>query len=167
MNNIKFEKTIHPFNPIFDKNSKILILGSMPSKESQKNGFYYGNSKNHFWKIISIICRAKEPQSIEEKISLLKKQNIALWDIIKSCDIIGSKDETIANVEVNKIEEILKKTKIQKIFTNGRKASEIYKKFVFEKTKINDIYLPSTSPANASFNIERLKKAWQIIFSDS
>lgn len=156
----KFTKVIHPFGPIFDEDSKILILGSLPSKKSREDGFYYGHPKNRFWKLLALLTNSKEPVTTSEKIKLLQKNHIALWDAIRSCEILASKDESIINVETNDIAGLLERTKIEKIFANGRKAYEIYEKLIFQKTKIESVYLPSTSPANASYSLEKLKETW-------
>lgn len=145
--------------PVFDEFSKILILGSMPSRKSREAGFYYMHPQNCFWKILEIIFEEK----IIDKKSFLKKHHIALWDIIASCDIEGASDSSIKNVIPNNIEELVKKTKITQIFTAGRTAEKYYQKYGFPKLKMPSICLPSTSPANCQINLESMIKSWSII----
>lgn len=149
---------IHNIEPIFDENSKILILGSFPSVKSREQRFFYGHPQNRFWKVISNITGEEVPTTIEEKKSLLIKNNIAVWDVIKSCDIIGSSDSSIENVEVNDFSIILNKAKIEKIYANGDKAYKLFKKYCKE---IEITKLPSTSPANAQYSIEKLCGEWK------
>lgn len=144
-------KIKHELEPFYDKNSEILILGSMPSVKSRELGFYYAHPKNKFWKILSDMYNEKELKTIEEKKNFLIKHQIALFDVIKTCDIKGSSDSSIKNIKVNDINKIIKNSNIKKIFTTGRKATDLYKKYCYPKTKIESIYLPSTSPANCGY----------------
>jgi hypoxanthine-DNA glycosylase len=153
------EKIIHPFKPIFDKNSKILILGSIASIKSRELNFPYANPNNRFWKVLEILFNEK---IIDYKIFLLK-HNIALWDSIKSCDITGSSDSSIKNIEINEIWEITKNCQIKAVFTNGKTSYNVYMKYIYPKTKVKAIYLPSTSPANASKKLEDLVEDYKII----
>lgn len=153
------KKIVHPFEPIYDKNSKILFVGSIASSKSRELGFPYASPQNRFWKILEIIFNEK----INDHKTFLLKHNIALWDSIKSCDILGSSDASIRNIEVNEIWKITNKCKIKAVFTNGRKAFEVYQKYIYPKTKIPAIYLPSTSPAHASKRIENLVEDYKII----
>ena len=152
---------VHEFGPAYDKNSRILILGSFPSVKSREVGFYYGHPKNRFWKLLAALYQEKEPEGIPEKKVFLAKHHIALWDVIESCDITGSSDSSIRNAVVNDIGSILKDSKIQKIYANGKKAEGLYQKYVQPTTGIEIIGLPSTSPANAAFSIERLMQEWK------
>lgn len=146
----------HNIYPFFNKNSEILILGSLPSVKSREEGFYYAHPQNRFWKVLSSIFKEDIPTSIEDKKIFLNKHHIALWDVIKSCTIIGSSDSSIRNVTANDISSIIKKSKITKIYTTGKKAYYLYYKYVFKETGIEAVYLPSTSPANASIPYEKL-----------
>ncbi len=150
----------HPFEPIYDSNSRILILGSFPSVKSRQQGFYYGNAHNRFWALISSLLNESIPQSIEDKCALLLKHRIALWDVIHSCEISGSSDSSISSPVVNPIGGLLSKTRISHIFTNGAKAHALYIKHILRDTGIADICLPSTSPANAAYSFDRLKSRW-------
>ncbi len=149
-------KVIHELDPIYDENSEILILGSIPSVKSREVGFYYAHPKNRFWKVLAAVFNENLPVSIEEKVAFLKQNKIALWDVLSSCEITKSSDSSIKNIQVNDIRLILEKTKITKIYTTGKKAYEIYQKQIYPKTKLEAIYLPSTSPANAKDSLEKL-----------
>lgn len=159
----EYKRIEHEFPPIFDENSRILILGSLPSVKSRENGFYYGHPQNRFWKVIAGIYQCQVPDTIEGKIEMLKCYHIAIWDVISSCEIIGSSDSSIKNVKANDINFILTQCNIQKIYVNGKTAGKLYNKYSKESTKKEIIELPSTSPANAAYSLEQLKKAWNVI----
>ena len=164
MNN-KYEKITHTFEAVFDDNSEILILGSVPSVKSREYGFFYMHKQNRFWKVLSKVFDDDfTVDDIEKKKALLLSHKIALYDVIESCEIIGSSDVSIKNVEpANKvIDKIIKTGKIKVIALNGNKAGELYKKY-FKDIDIKTIYLPSTSPANAKMNVDALVKIWQNI----
>lgn len=157
---------MHPFKPVFDKNSSILILGTFPSKKSREYGFFYGHPRNRFWKLIAHFTNIKKiPESVEEKKEILLKNKIALWDIVKSCDITGSSDTSIINVIPNDLLKILSVSKIQQIYANGTKAYQIYMKYAYPIIKKEIIKLPSTSPANAAYSFENLISKWKVIFT--
>lgn len=153
----------HPIPATYDKNSKILILGSFPSIKSREYGYFYGHPQNRFWKVVSAIFEENFPETKEAKKQFLLKHKIAAWDVIASCDIVGSADSSITNVKANDLSEILKNSKVEKIFVNGKKAAELYKKYIEPEIKISAITLPSTSPANAAYKLERLIDEWKII----
>lgn len=155
--------TLHPISPVFDQNSKILILGSFPSVMSRSSGFFYGHPQNRFWKLLSTLFDTETPLTVEDKRSLLLSNSTALWDVISSCDITGSSDSSIKNAVPSDLTPILSNSRINAIFTNGKTASALYRKYLLERTGIQDIPLPSTSPANASFSFERLLEHWRII----
>lgn len=157
----EYSHIYHTFSPVFDENSEVLILGSFPSVKSREQGFYYGHSQNRFWKVLAAVCGCEVPETIEAKKSMLLVKHIAIWDVIDSCDIIGSSDSSIKNVVPADIAGILSKTKITRIFANGKTAGKLYEKFCREKTGIDAIILPSTSPANAAFSLERLVECWR------
>lgn len=157
----------HEFAPEYEKDSQILILGSFPSVKSREVQFYYGHPKNRFWKLLAELYGDKEPQLIPEKKFFLKAHKIALWDVIESCDIIGSSDSSIRNVVPNDIQFILEHTQVKRIYANGRTAEKLYQKYIEPVTNCAITGLPSTSPANAAFSLERLKEAWkQIILEE-
>lgn len=155
--------TVHPFEPLYDENSKILILGSFPSVKSCQQMFYYGHPQNRFWKVISTVFGADTPQTIEEKRELLLSNSIALWDVIASCEINGSSDSSIKNVIANDISVILKSADIRKIFVNGKTAEKYYNKYIKNMVGREAESLPSTSPANAAWSVQSLCKAWKIV----
>ena len=156
------EKTVvHPIAPVFDERSKILILGSFPSVRSRETGFFYGHPQNRFWKVISALFDLSEPQSIEEKKTLLLSKKIALWDVIASCDIVGSMDNAIKNAVPNDISLILNTSGIEKIILNGKTAEKYFKKYIGSSLDIDAVCLPSTSPANAAWSLERLTDEWR------
>ena len=156
----------HTFEPIYNKDSRILILGSFPSVKSRENNFYYGHPQNRFWKVIAGVTGKAVPVSIEEKKELLLSNHIAIWDVIASCSIQGSSDSTIRDVVVNDFSRILAESPIQTIYVNGNKAYELYHKYAESKTGIPAVKLPSTSPANAAWSVERLCESWRQILSN-
>ena len=151
----------HPFEPIYAKTSKILILGSFPSVKSREQNFYYGHPQNRFWKLISSIYNVSIPNTIENKVQLIINNNLAIWDVVKSCNIKGSADSSIKNVETCDINGLISKTNIKKIVFNGKKAAEEYFKYNKRIENIEYITLPSTSPANAKYNFEKLYSIWK------
>lgn len=153
----------HGFEPVYDKNSRVLILGTLPSVKSTEQGFYYGHPQNRFWRLMAELLGCHKPSNVEEKKNMLLSGGIALWDVIKRCDIEGSSDASIRNAEPNDIMRILSDADIKAIYANGGKAAELYNKLILPVTGREIITLPSTSPANASWNFERLKDAWSVI----
>lgn len=158
---MEYQTLTHTFEPVYDKNSKILILGSFPSVKSRESQFYYGHPQNRFWRVIANLTGSSVPETMEEKKRILSDNHIALWDVIESCSIQGSSDTSIKNVVVNDFTEILHASAIERIYVNGGKAYELYHKYAEEKTNIPAIKLPSTSPANAAWSFERLCEAWR------
>ena len=152
----------HPFGPIYDESSRILILGSFPSVKSREESFFYGHPQNRFWKVIKSVTGYRgEIQTIEEKTKMLIEHHIALWDTIASCDIEGSSDSSIRNAIANDLSEIIKTGKISTIFCNGNTSYKLYKKYSERVTGIPAKVLPSTSPANASWSLEKLIEKWK------
>lgn len=160
---MEYEHIVHSFEPVYDKASEILILGTLPSVKSRENNFYYGHKQNRFWKVLATLLKEPVPDTIEEKKAMLLAHRIALWDVIQSCDIKGSSDSSIKNVQPTDIGMILEKTNITRIYANGNKAGQLYKRYQFPVTEIEAMVLPSTSPANAAWSLERLCKAWHVI----
>ena len=154
---------IHPIKPIYDENSKILILGSFPSVASRREAFFYAHPQNRFWRVLAAALDKDVPKSIEEKRAFLKDARIALWDAAGKCNIENSSDSTIRDVSPNDISPILESADIKKIFTNGKTADKIYKKYIEPKVGIKSVCLPSTSPANAAYSLERLIYEWSVI----
>lgn len=153
----------HPFPPLYNENSKVLILGSFPSVKSREQMFFYGHPQNRFWKVISAITGKKEPVTIDEKKSLLLSSGIALWDVIASCEIEGSSDSSIKNAVANDLTEILKNADIRQIFVNGKTAEKYYNKYIRDTIGREAVCLPSTSPANAAWSVEKLVGEWNIL----
>lgn len=153
----------HPISPVYDRHSTILILGSFPSVKSRDVGFFYGHPQNRFWKVVAAVFGQSVPQTVDEKRAFLLRTGVALWDVIQSCDIVGSSDSSIRNVVPNDLTPILEQARIRQIFVNGKKAMSLYQRYLADQTGRAAICLPSTSPANASWNLERLIQAWQVI----
>lgn len=151
------------FGPFVRPDSRLLILGSFPSPKSREQAFFYGHPQNRFWKVAAAVFDEKTPLTIDEKKEFLLRNHIALWDVIKSCEIEGSADSTIRNVQPNDLGIILEKADIAKVFVNGRTSEKYYIRYIEPKLGIKAICLPSTSPANASWNVEKLTEAWKII----
>ncbi len=149
----------HPFLPVFDEQSKILILGSFPSVRSREEGFFYGHPQNRFWKVTSAVFGAELPTTISEKRAFLLQNGIALWDVIASCDTKNSADTDIRNAIPNDFSEIFQKADIRAVYTNGKLAHRLYEKHIGK----NAIYLPSTSPANAMWTLDKLIEVWRVI----
>lgn len=155
-------KQYHNIPPIYNKDSHILILGSFPSVKSREGQFFYHHPQNRFWKIFEQLFHVKL-KNIEDKKMFLLEHHIAVWDVIASCDIVGSSDSSIENVIINDIDFLIKQSSIEAIYTNGKKSHQLYQKYIFPLTKINDICLPSTSPANATYSLEKLIDSWKIL----
>lgn len=153
----------HPIQPVYDENSKILILGSFPSVKSREQMFFYGHPQNRFWKVVSAVFESPVPETIEEKREFLLSSQIALWDVIYSCDIVGSSDSSIKNVVPNDLNIILSNADIKKIFVNGKTSEKYYNKYIRNEITREAICLPSTSPANAVWTLDRLIKEWSKI----
>lgn len=159
----EYQSLRHTFPPIYDQNSRILILRTFPSVKSRELSFYYGHPQNRFWKVLAGIQGVPIPQTIQEKTEFLLEQRIAIWDVIASCDIIGSSDSSIRNVVPADLSVILDHAPIRQIFANGGKAFELYQKYSYPATNRKIQKLPSTSPANAAWNLDRLTEAWGVI----
>ncbi|MCC8137019.1 MAG: uracil-DNA glycosylase family protein [Clostridiales bacterium] len=186
-----YKRITHPFGPLFDENSRILILGSFPSVKSREQQFFYGHPQNRFWKVLAGVLEdgsaylnntpetAKDvaakrnircpenlrekwvPQTIEEKKAFLHQNHVALWDVIYECDIVGSSDSSIRNVVPTDLRRILENAPIRQIYTNGGTATKLFQKYQKQTLNRDSIGLPSTSPANAAWSLERLTEAWR------
>lgn len=153
----------HPIAPVYNHESQILILGSFPSVKSRENQFFYGHPQNRFWKVLAQIFEDELPQTIAEKTEFLLKHQVAVWDVIASCEIEGSSDSSIRNVVANDLGNLLDTAEIKQIYVNGKKAEQLYRKYIEPKTGRTAICLPSTSPANAAWSVKRLVEAWSVI----
>ena len=159
----KVDHLVHPIPPLYDETSRILVLGSFPSVKSRESGFFYGHPQNRFWKLLAEMFAEPVPRTVAEKESMLRRHHIAAWDSIRSCDIKGSSDSSITNVVPNDFAELFKTADIRAVFTNGKKSHEIYTRYCLPKTGRPAICLPSTSPANAAWSMERLLGEWKQI----
>lgn len=153
----------HPIEPVFDNNSRILILGSFPSVKSREQGFFYGHPQNRFWKVLAAVFKDDVPVTVPEKKAFLLRNHVAVWDVIHSCEIQGSSDSSIRNVTANDLRPLLETADIQGIFVNGKTAEKLYRKYTEPVCHRPAVYLPSTSPANAAWSLERLTEAWRIV----
>ena len=152
---------VHPIPPVFDENSKILILGSFPSVRSREEGFFYGHPQNRFWKVLSAVLGEETPVTTTDKKAFLLRSRIALWDVIGSCDVDGSSDSSIRNVTANDLRIILNAADIKEIYVNGKTAFRYYKKYSEPVINRPAVCLPSTSPANAAWSLGRLIEEWE------
>lgn len=157
------DRVFHEIPPVFDRQSQILILGSFPSVKSREAQFFYHHPQNRFWKVLCAELECEMPVTTEEKKRMLLAHHIAVWDVIASCEIQGSSDSSILNAVPNDLHIILDCAEITQIFTNGGTAHRLYDKYCKKKTGKEAIRLPSTSPANAAYSLERLVKEWEII----
>lgn len=156
-------RVIHPFAPVIDPESRVLVLGSFPSVKSREQGFFYGHPQNRFWRVTASVLDCAVPQSIEEKMQMLHSHHIALWDVLQSCEITGSSDSSIKNAVPNDICTLLKEHKIRAVFSNGSASFNLYRKYISTDNRPPHFLLPSTSPANARFSADKLAKQWRVI----
>ena len=156
------EKTVqnHPFPPLYDARSRVLILGSFPSVKSREQQFFYGHPQNRFWRVLSALFGEREPESIAEKKTLVLRNHLALWDVVASCEIAGSSDASITNVAANDLRPILEGADICAIFCNGGISYKWYRKLCERQLGRGAVLLPSTSPANARWTLDALCAAW-------
>ncbi len=154
---------LHPIAPVYDERSKILILGSFPSVASRAEMFFYGHPQNRFWQVVARVFEDTTPRTVEEKRAFLLRHRIAVWDVLASCEIVGSADSTIRSATANDLSGILASAPITRIFVNGKTAEKYYKRYLEEKLGRTATCLPSTSPANAAFSLDKLYAAWCVI----
>ena len=153
----------HPFGPLYSEHSRVLILGSFPSVRSREQNFYYGHPRNRFWKVIAALYDQEVPATVPEKKALILSCGLALWDSIASCEITGSSDASIRNAQANDVGRILDACPIGKICCNGKTSWQMYEKFIRPETGREAVCLPSTSPANAQWTLQKLTEAWSVI----
>jgi hypoxanthine-DNA glycosylase len=161
------QNIIHPIPQLFDENSDTLILGSFPSVKSREAQFFYGHPQNRFWRLIALLYEEKVPTTVDEKKKLILSHKLALWDTIHSCTITGSSDSSIKDVVPNDLSVILNNSKVNRIFANGTASYNLYQRYIYPVTGIEAVKLPSTSPANAAYSIDRLAKNWKIIATNN
>lgn len=157
------QQITHPIRPVYDTHSQILILGSFPSQKSREQMFFYGHPQNRFWRVLAALYGCDVPQTVEERRRFLLSHRIAVWDVIASCEIIGSADSSIRQVVPNDLSEILDAADIQTIYVNGKTAARYYDQHMRAHLGREAVCLPSTSPANAAWSFERLLDAWRVI----
>lgn len=156
-------KAVHPFPPVWDQDSRILILGSFPSVRSREVGFYYGHPQNRFWPLLARLYDETIPQTTLQRRSFALRHGIALWDAIESCLITGSSDASIRDARPNDIAGLIEQTGISRIFCNGQQSYRIFTRYCKASCPLDAIPLPSTSPANAAWTLDRLAEAWKVI----
>ncbi len=161
-NMAEYERVTQPFAPVYDKDSRILILGSLPSVKSREQGFYYGHARNRFWPMLAAVYREPVPQTIPDKKALLLRHGLAVYDVIESCEICGSSDSSIRNVKAADIRAIMEASRIERILVNGRTAAKYFKACQPAAYQRLVTELPSTSPANAAFSLEKLVRIWGV-----
>ena len=156
-------KEYHLIEPIYDKDSKILILGSFPSVKSREANFFYHHPQNRFWRVLAAVYQDTVPEEIADKKAFLKRHQIALWDVIASCNIKGSSDSSISDVEVNDLNMIIANSSVKHIYTNGKLADKLYHRYFDAIIDLPVTKLPSTSPANAAYSLDKLLIYWRVI----
>ena len=158
------ERLTHTFPPVFDPASRVLILGTFPSPKSRENGFYYGHPQNRFWSVMSAVLECPVPVTVSEKTAFLLENHIALWDVVKSCDITGADDTSIKNIVANDIGYLLRACDIRAVFTTGKTATALYARYCPASGEMPSVGLPSTSPANCRyFTMNELTARYNII----
>ncbi len=157
------EHIIHSIEPVFDAESRVLILGTMPSPKSREVQFYYGHPQNRFWRVLAAVLGEELPQSVPEKKAMLLRHRIALWDVLAECEITGASDSSIRNPVANDLSVILDHAPVQAVFTTGATAWKLYTRLQKPHTGIEAVRLPSTSPANCAVKMEALTEAYKAI----
>ncbi|MBR1865938.1 MAG: DNA-deoxyinosine glycosylase [Lachnospiraceae bacterium] len=156
----EYQSVVQPFEPVYDAHSTILILGSFPSVRSREQSFYYGHPQNRFWKVLAAILQVETPVTVPAKRTMLLENRIAVYDVIERCEIKGSSDSSIRQAVPADIRRMVEESAIRWIFTNGRTAGKLFRKYQAADVEIPMTELPSTSPANAAYSLERLIEIW-------
>lgn len=151
----------HVFDPCFDSNSRILILGSFPSLKSREEAFYYAHPQNRFWKVLGCVFNENVGESKNDREAFILSHGLALYDVIEQCLISGSSDASIKEVIPANLAPFFEKAHISRILLNGKTATRYFKKYQKEKEGIEVVSLPSTSPANAACSLEQLVREWK------
>lgn len=160
---MNLQTVVHTIPPLYDSHSRVLLLGSIPSPKSREAGFYYAHPQNRFWRVLAAVLGEEVPQTIEEKRAMCLTHHVALWDTIARCDIAGASDLSIRNAVPNDIGKLVRESEITRIFAAGGKSAELYRKLIEPQLHIPITQLPSTSPANAAWSLERLIEAYRVI----
>ena len=148
--------------PLHGDRARVLILGSFPSPKSREQGFYYGHPQNRFWPLMAALTGSPVPEhdDILAKKQMIIQNGLAVWDVIRSCEIIGASDASIRNVEPNDLAALMAELGVERVVCNGSTSARLYRKYALPHTGLEAAALPSTSPANASFRLERLRQVW-------
>ena len=157
------ERKLHTIAPVYDGESRVLILGSFPSVRSRADGFFYAHPQNRFWRVLAAVLGEEVPAGIDDKKAMLLRNRVALWDVCASCRVENSSDASIRDIVPNDIKSLLENTRVCAVFTNGSTATSLYKKYIEKETGLTACPLPSTSAANASYGMEKLMDAWSIV----
>lgn len=160
---MNYQRVYHNFGPLYAADSRVLLLGSMPSPKSREQGFFYGHPQNRFWRVLAAVLGEAAPDSIEDKRTLCLRHQVALWDVLASCEIVGASDAAIRNPVPNNLAPLIQKTQVQAVFTTGATAYQYYQKLCLQQTGLPALKLPSTSPANAAWSLDRLTEAYRVI----
>ena len=160
---MKLQTVVHTIPPLYDSESRVLLLGSIPSPKSREIGFFYGHPQNRFWRVLAAVLDEPLPQTIAEKRAMCLRRPIARWDTIARCDIAGASDTSIKNAVPNDIGRLLRESRIERIFATGGKSAELYRKLIEPQLHVPITQLPSTSPANAAWSLDRLIQAYRVI----
>lgn len=160
---MNLQTVVHTIPPLYDSHSRVLLLGSIPSPKSREIGFFYGHTQNRFWRVLAAVLGEEVPQTIEDKRTMCLKHHVALWDTIARCEIAGASDTSIRNAVPNDIGKLVRESEITRIFATGGKSAELYRKLIEPTLHIPITQLPSTSPANAAWSLERLIEAYRVI----
>ena len=160
---MKLEAIVHDIPPLYDAESRVLLLGSLPSPKSREAHFFYGHPRNRFWPVLAAVLGEETPETIAEKQAMCRRHHIALWDTIASCEISGSSDSSIREAVPNDLMPILQTAPVRQIFCNGTAAYQLYCRYQQKLTGREAIRLPSTSPANAAWSADRLIQAWSVL----
>ena len=155
------EHVSHEFEPVWNKDSRVLVLGTFPSVKSRQQKFYYGHPQNRFWKMLAAVYAEDAPESITEKTSLLLRHHLALWDVIANCEIDGSADASVREAVPVDIVRITDRAHITRVLCNGKLAGTLYARHLQPIMGIPALVLPSTSPANAVWTLPKLTDAWR------
>lgn len=158
-----YETVYHNFPPLYAADSRVLLLGSMPSPKSRAQEFFYGHPQNRFWRVLAAVLNVHTPETIAEKRTLCLSHHIALWDVLASCEIIGASDAAIRSPIAHDFAPLLAQTQVQAIYTTGGTANALYQRLCAPKTGLPAGKLPSTSPANAAWSLERLTEAYRVL----
>ena len=155
------QRVTHGFPPFYCADSRLLILGSFPSVKSRAQAFFYGHPQNRFWPVMARLCGEDTPLTVPERAAFLERNRIALYDVLEACTIVGSSDSSIRDVEPAELRPILDGSQVGRhIFVNGKTAARLYEKYLLPSLGIEATCLPSSSPANAVFSLDRLTEVW-------